>query len=397
MTKKELSRETKIVHSVHSESAECMDHVAPLHMTSTFKFKNADHGADLFAGRDQGFIYTRLGNPTVAMLEQKLAVIEEGEAAIATASGMSAIASVACTLAKPGDNFVTCNSLYGGTFALFNRHMNEFSITPRFISPADCVSTSCIEALIDDKTRFLYIETPANPTLDIIDIEMWGVVAKNAGIPLVVDNTFPTPYLCRPLTIGADIVVHSMTKYLSGHGDIVGGAIIGKKDMMYRINKGFVHNFGPTMSPFNAWLFTRGIKTLALRMEKHCDNALAVAEFLEKHPKVEKVFYPGLKSNPYFELTKKQMKKAGGMISFIVKGGTQAGKTIMDNVEVCTLAVSLGDCDTLIQHPASMTHTAYTKEDREKAGIADGLIRLSVGIEDVVDIIDDLDRCLTLI
>ena len=326
-----------------------------------------------------------------------MAVLEGGEDAIATSSGMSAIASAAITLAKPGDNFISCTTVYGGTFALFTQRFKDLKIEARLIPPSSCCTTKEIEKLLDKKTKFLYMETPANPTLDIIDIAMWAGVAKRHNIPLIVDNTFATPYLQNPLQLGADIIIHSATKYISGHADIIGGIIVGTKKMMDQIKEEYVHDFGPIMSPFNAWLFLRGIKTLAVRMERHCINALKIAKWLEAHSKVAKVYYPGLASHAGHQIAQKQMKYFGGMISFEVTGGIKAGKTVMDNVQICTLAVSLGDCDTLIQHPASMTHSTYSKEDREYAGITDGLIRLSVGIESADDIIADLENTFLLI
>ncbi len=397
MSEKRYSKETVAVHGAHCDSINTMDLATPIHMTSTFKFHNADHGAGIFAGTDAGYVYTRISNPTTDLFQEKMACLEGGEAAIATASGMGAIASVANTLALPGDNFVSCNSIYGGTFALFDDHMRKRNTEPRFVAPEDANSAEKVEALIDDKTKFLYTETPANPTLDVIDIKMWADIAKKHNIPLVVDNTFATPYLQRPLELGADIVVHSASKYTSGHGDLIGGVIVGKQEMINLINTEYVWHYGPTISPFNAWLFLRGLKTLAVRMEKHSDNAMEVAKWLEANEKVENVYYPGLESHSTHEIAKNQMDKFGGMISFTVKGGLEAGKTIMNNVKMCALAVSLGDCETLIQHPASMTHSTYSPEDRAKAGISDGLIRLSVGIENAKDIIADIEQALNLI
>lgn len=394
---KKLSKETEIVHGIHTTHSTAGDLAPPIHMTTAFKFKSADHGADLFSGKDEGYIYTRISNPTVDLLEKKMAVLEGGEVGIATSSGMSAIAAITQSLAKPGDNFVSCTTVYGGTFAFFNQHLRDFKFEPRFIPPASGCQSKNIEKQLDGNTRFLYMETPANPTLDIIDIQMWASVGKQNGIPLIVDNTFATPYLQNPLHLGADVVVHSATKYLGGHADVLGGILVGTKDMIDHVKEKYMHSHGPAMSPFNAWLFLRGIKTLAVRMEKHCSNALKIAKFLQAHPKVENVYYPGLTSHSGHQIAKKQMKKFGGMIAFEIKGGLNSGKTIMDNVELCTLAVSLGDCDTLIQHPASMTHSTYSNADREKAGITDGLVRLSVGIESADDIISDLDNALSLI
>jgi methionine-gamma-lyase len=394
---KKEAKETQVVHGIHTGDTNTLDLVAPIHMTSAFEFKNAAHGAGLFSGKDDGYIYTRISNPTVSMFQAKMAILEGGEDAIATSSGMSAIASIALSLAKPGDNFISCTTVYGGTFALFTENLKALQIEARLISPALSDSKKAIESLVDKKTRFLYMETPANPTLDVIDIEMWACIARKHLIPLVVDNTFATAYLQNPLLIGADVVVHSATKYISGHADVIGGVIVGKKKMMDRIRAEYIHHLGPTMSPFNAWLFLRGIKTLAVRMERHCLNAMRVAEWLNSHPKVTKVYYPGLPSHPGHSIAKKQMKCFGGMIAFEVSGGIKAGQAVMDNVHICRLAVSLGDCDTLIQHPASMTHSTYTKEDRAAAGIPDGLIRISVGIEHADDIIKDLENSFSFI
>jgi methionine-gamma-lyase len=394
---KKLAKETLIVHGLHTEANNNLDLVAPIHLTSAFQFKSADHGARLFAGKDEGHIYTRISNPTLSLLQEKMAVLEGGEDSIATSSGMSAIASTVLSIAKPGDNFVSCITVYGGTFALFTQRFKDLKIEARLIPPSSYHITEKIEKLMDKNTKFLYLETPANPTLDIIDIEMWASIAGKHNIPLIVDNTFATPYLQNPLHLGADIIVHSATKYIGGHADIIGGIIVGTKKMMGQIREKYVHYFGPTMSPFNAWLFLRGIKTLALRMERHSINALKIARWLEAHPKILKVYYPGLSSHAGHHIAKKQMKYFGGMIAFEVTGGIEAGKIVMNNVQICKLAVSLGDCDTLIQHPASMTHSTYSKKDRRNAGITDGLIRLSVGVERSDDIIDDLENTFSLI
>ncbi len=394
---KNVTKETQIVHGAQIRHVTSRDLAPPIHLTSTFTFENSSQGSGVFDGSREGYVYTRISNPTVDLLQEKIAVLEGGEAAIATASGMAAVAAAGMALAKPGDNLVSCTTLYGGVFALFNRHFKDLNIRTRFISPRVGTSRNRLERLIDNKTRFLYMETPANPTLDIIDISLWASVAQKNGIPLIVDNTFASPFLQRPLELGADIVVHSATKYLGGHGDIIGGLVVGNNEMMSHIKEEYTKDFGPIMSPFNAWLFLRGIKTLALRMERHGENALCIAKWLEAHPKVKRVYYPGLASSPGHAIAKKQMKNFGGMIAFEIKGGRAAGKTFMDNLKLCVIAVSLGDCATLLQHPASMTHSTYPKEDREKAGISDGLIRLSVGIEHVDDIIADLENALNRI
>ncbi|SLM27853.1 Methionine gamma-lyase [Desulfamplus magnetovallimortis] len=386
--------ETRIVHGIKSCHTTSMDLVPPIHMTSTFKFRDQAHGAGVFSGAEDGFLYTRISNPTVGQLQEKIALLEGTEDAIATSSGMSAIASVVMTLARPGDNIVACNALYGGTFALMHEHLAQFDINVRFISPADSNDAGNIVPLVDNKTRLLYIETPANPTLDVIDIGLWASIAANNNTIFAVDNTFASSYLQKPAALGADIVVHSATKYLGGHGDIIGGIIAASSEITTRIRESYFNHFGPAMSPFNAWLVLRGLKTLAIRMNRHSDTAMKVAMWLENHPKVSRVYYPGLVSHPNHLIAAKQMKDFSGIIAFELKGGMAAGKTVLDSVKLSTLAVSLGDCETLIQHPASMTHSTYSAEELKKAGIAEGLIRLSVGLEHPDDIIEDLDQAM---
>ncbi len=395
MVMDKLSEETKIVHGIELNRLTSRDLAPPIHMTSNYKFDSAEHGAGIFAGTHEGYVYSRISNPTVDLLQEKMALLEGAEAAIATSSGMAAIASTSLTLAKPGDNFIACNSLYGGTFTFFNTRLKKLKIYPHFISPSASNSKKHVEKLIDENTRFLYLETPANPTLDVIDIELWASIADENNLPLIIDNTFASTYLQKPLIHGATIVIHSATKYLSGHGDVVGGIIVGNEAIINRVREEYMKDFGPIMSPFNAWLILRGIKTLALRMQRHSDNALYISRWLENHPLVESVYYPGLTSHSSHRIAKKQMKKFGGMIALEVKGGMEAGKKILNNVKLCILAVSLGACETLIQHPASMTHSTYTKEDREKAGITDGLIRISVGLENADDIVADLENALS--
>lgn len=366
----------------------------PIHMTSAFRFSNADHGAALFAGQAEGYIYSRIANPTVDLLQDKLAALEGAEAALATASGMAAVAAVAMTLAAQGDNFIACTTLYGGTYALFQKDLSRFGIEVRFFPPTVRAPEKALARLADGRTRMVYLETPANPTLDIIDIARFAAIARSLNVPLVVDNTFATPYLQSPLALGADIVVHSATKYLGGHADVLGGVVAGGASDMARLHQAYCQHFGPALSPFNAWLILRGLKTLALRMQRHCANAGRIAAYLDRHPAVARVHYPGLKTHPGHRIACRQMRGFGGMIAFEVNGGLAAGKTVMDSLTLCTLAVSLGDCQTLIQHPASMTHATYTSAQRAAAGIGDGLIRLSVGIEDPDDIIADLDQAL---
>lgn len=384
--------ETNIVHGIKSCHTTTMDLVPPIHMTSTFKFRDQVHGAGVFAGIDEGYLYTRISNPTIDQLQEKMALLEEAEAAVATSSGMAATASVVMSLARPGENIVACNALYGGTFALLSKHLENFSIETRFVSPADSNRSDKVRSLIDEKTRLLYLESPANPTLAVIDIALWAELAAEKKVPLVVDNTFASCYLQKPITLGADIVLHSATKYLGGHGDIIGGIIVASNSMIERIRDNYSNHFGPAMSPFNGWLILRGLKTLAVRMNRHSESAMTLSKWLETHPEVKRVYYPGLSSHPNHELAARQMKGYSGIIAFELKKGLEAGKTVMNSVRLCSLAVSLGDCETLIQHPASMTHSTYSLDELKKAGIAHGLIRLSVGLEDPEDIQYDLEQ-----
>lgn len=363
----------------------------PIYQSSTFAFNNSQHGADLFSGTGKGYIYSRILNPTQEALEREVAFLEKGEVALAFGSGMAAITNTAITLCNSGDNFVSSRTVYGGTHALYLKVMPRINIG---VKEVDALDLNKVEEAIDEKTRFIFIETPANPTLEIIDIKGCAEIAHRKGIKLVVDNTFATPYLQQPLDMGADIVIHSATKYIGGHGDTVAGIAVGSKDIIHEMRKGVAQDIGAIISPFNAWLLLRGLKTLPVRMDRHCENAMRVAQFLAFHPRVERVWYPGLRTHPQHELAKAQMSNFGGMIAFEIKGGIEEGKRLMDSVELCTLAVSLGDCDTLIVHPASTTHSSYSPEDLEATGIKPNLIRLSVGIEDVNDIIEDLSQAL---
>ncbi|BHH86123.1 trans-sulfuration enzyme family protein [Desulforhopalus sp. 52FAK] len=390
----ELQEQTNIVHGLRSCYTTSMDLVPPIHMTSTFKFRDQAHGAAVFSGSEDAYLYSRINNPTVRLLEEKMAFLEGSEDAIATSSGMAAAASIVMSLARPGDNIVACNALYGGTFALFQKHLADFKIETRFLSPRDSNNRNKIDSLVDARTRLLFCETPANPTIDIIDISLWAAVAHENNVPLAVDNTFASTYLQKPISLGADIVLHSATKYLGGHGDVIGGVITTSRAITSTIREAYFNHFGPAMSPFNGWLILRGLKTLAIRMERHSSSAITVASWLEKHPQVEKVYYPGLPSHPNYKTAVKQMKAFSGIVSFELKNGIEAGKTVINNVELCTLAVSLGDCETLIQHPASMTHSTYSTQKLKEAGIGEGLIRLSVGLEHPDDIIADLSRAL---
>ena len=366
----------------------------PIYQSSTFAFKSAKHGAALFAGEEEGYVYTRLGNPTQAALEREMAFLEGAEAGLAFASGMAAISAVILFLCRAGDNLVSGDTVYGGTHNLYKETLPLWNIEAREV---DATNLENIEAAIDERTRLIFIETPANPTLDIVDIAGTAEIGKKYGIPVVVDNTFATPYLQQPLKLGADIVIHSATKYIGGHGDTVAGVVVGKKDFIDELRAKIIRDLGAIISPLNAWLLLRGLKTLPVRMDRHCANALEVAKYLSLHPKVNWVRYPGLTTHPQHELAKRQMTNFGGMVTFEVKGGRKAGEKVMDNVGLFTLAVSLGDCDSLIEHPASMTHSTYSEEELAEVGISEGMIRISVGLEDPADLIADLKYALSKI
>lgn len=365
----------------------------PIFQSSTFAFENVAHGAAVFRGEDSSYVYTRLGNPTQTALETEMAYLEQGEAALALASGMAAATTAVLTCCRCGDHIVSGDTLYGGTHQLFTQTLPRMGIT---VTEVPAYDPENFAAAITKKTKLVYLESPANPTLVLSDIAAIAEVAHRKGIPVLVDNTFCTPYLQNPLELGADIVLHSATKYIGGHGDTVAGILVGKADWILQARMEILRDVGGCISPFNAWLLLRGLKTLPVRMDRHMENAMEIAHFLSYHPKVTEVIYPGLKTHPQHELASRQQRGFGGMISFMVKGGREAGRVVMDNVQLCTLAVSLGDVDTLIEHPASMTHSTYSEDELHKVGIDPAMVRLSVGLENVEDIIADLRQALAL-
>jgi len=393
MNTKNKGFSTKLIHAGDFED-EFGSAVTPIYQTSTFSFKNTQHGADLFAGKEKGYIYTRIGNPTINALENKLAELENGYRGIALSSGMAAVSTAYMALLKQGDHLISTSAVYGPSRGVMESHFSKFGVEYSYIDTSDL---SEIENAIQKNTKVLYLETPANPTIQITDIKRASELAHKHGILVVVDNTFCSPYLQKPLDLGADVVLHSLTKFINGHADIVGGAIIAKDKAIYNeLRKAMVY-MGGNMDPHQAYMVIRGVKTLALRIDKAQESAGIVADYLENHPKIEWIKYPGLKSFPQYQLALVQMQGFGSMISFGLKGGYDAGKRLMDSVKLALLAVSLGGVETLIQHPASMTHAGISKEQKLEAGITDGLVRFSVGIEDVNDIINDLayalDRC----
>ena len=367
---------------------------SPIYQTSTFEFESVEQGGLRFAGKEEGYIYSRLGNPTVNELEDKLANLEQGEACAATGSGMGAISSAMWALLKNGDELVSSDTLYGCTFSLFSHCLTNYGIKVSF---KDFSKIEEIKAALTPKTKVVYMETPCNPTLKIIDIAAVSKMVHefNKDIKVVVDNTFPSPYICNPLTFGADVVVHSGTKYINGHGDVICGFIISNKEIINKVKKVSLKDMtGSIMAPMNAFLISRGLKTLSIRMERHCDNAEKIAAFLESHPAVSKVYYPGLASFEGHEIAKKQMKRFGGMMSFELKASKEKVGEAINKLKLITIAVSLGDSETLIEHPATMTHSTYSPEELKKSGISEGLVRLSVGLEDAEDLIKDLKSVL---
>lgn len=393
MDTKNAGFNSKLIHSgaVHDEN---MSAVSPIYQTSTFAFKDANHGAACFSGEDPGYIYTRIANPNTRELEKAVADLENGFDGIATSSGMAAVNVVYLGLLGSGDHIVSHNAVYGPSRAIMESLYPKFKVESTYV---DATNVQSVRDAIQENTKVLYVETPANPTIGITDLKAMAEIAKEFNIKLVVDNTFCSPYLQKPLDLGADIVLHSMTKFINGHADIVAGMVITKTEEDYKNLRGVMVNIGCNMDPHQAWLTRRGLKTLGIRIDRAQESAQKVAEYLEAHPKVEWVKYPGLKSHPQYELGKSQMSGPGSMISFEVKGGVKAGKVVMDNVKLALLAVSLGGVETLIQHPASMTHSKLSDEKQLAGGITKGLIRLAVGIEDVEDIIKDLDQALASI
>ena len=385
--------ETQCVHAGLKETKEGAV-VTPIYQTSTFAFRNAQQGADRFAGKEKGFIYSRIGNPTIEALENKLAVLENGFGGIACSSGMGAVSTVYLSMLSAGDHVVSSAAVYGPSRNIMENHFIRFGVESTYVDTSDINN---IEKAIKSNTKLLYLESPANPTMAITDIAAASVLAHKHGIVVCVDNTFCSPVLQKPLDLGADIVLHSLTKYINGHADIVGGAIVAKTEEMYKKLRAIMVGFGYNMDPHQAYMVIRGAKTLSLRVEKAQENAMKVAEFLESHPKIERVMYPGLKSHPQYELAKKQTKGPGSMISFEMKGGYEAGVKLMNNVQLIMLAVSLGGVESLIQHPASMTHAAVSAEGKKAAFITDGLVRFSVGIEEIDDILNDLKHALDMI
>lgn len=390
MKAKNIGFNSKLIHGGEFNDA-LGSATVPIYQTSTFKFDSAEHGAACFAGESDGYIYTRIGNPTIHALETLLAELENGFGGVATSSGMGAVNTVYGAILAKGDHVVSSAAVYGPSRVVLETFYKKFGVEATFVNTANIEE---IRAAIRPETRLLYIETPSNPTIEITDLKACSDLAHEHGITVAVDNTFCSPYLQRPLEFGADIVLHSLTKFINGHADIVGGVVIAKDEVLYKKLRSNMINQGFNMDPHQAYLVIRGVKTLSIRMDRAMESAMIIAEYLENHPKVEWVRYPGLLSHPQHELAKTQMDGFGSMISCELKGGLEAGRILMNSVKMAILAVSLGGVETLIQHPASMTHSKVSADGKIKAGITDGLVRYSVGIEDVEDLIADLEQAL---
>ncbi|GGJ69367.1 methionine-gamma-lyase [Anoxybacillus voinovskiensis] len=383
--------DTLVIHHGYDTKDHLGSLSVPIFQTSTFTFATAEQGEARFAGQEEGYIYSRLANPTVRALEEKMACLEGGEAALAFSSGMAAVSAVLMALTKANDHIICSQGVYGCTFGLLQLLKNKYHISHDFCAME---TEEEIRQLIRPETVCIYVETPINPTMKLIDLQMVANVAKEYGIPVVVDNTFCSPYLQQPLSLGCDIVIHSATKYIGGHGDVIAGIAVGTKEKIAEIAKTTQKDVGGILSPFDAWLLLRGVKTLAVRMERHCDNAEKIVEQLKRHPRVASVYYPADVDHRDYSIYQKQMKRGGGLISFEVNGTKEDAQRLLNHLRLIHIAVSLGDTETLIQHPATMTHAVVPEEARKKMGISDSLLRLSVGLEAWEDVWEDLAQAL---
>ncbi len=386
MDTKHLGTNTKFIHAGHKPDPTGAVNV-PIYQSSTFAFRDAEHGAALFAGADDGYIYTRIGNPTIRALEENVAELEHGCAGVATSSGMGAVCTVYMALLAAGAHVVSTASVYGPSRTVLENHFSRFGVQASFV---DTSNAENVRHALRPNTKLVYVETPANPSMQVTDIAAVATIAHEHGALVAVDNTFASPYLQNPLDLGADVVLHSVTKFINGHADVVGGLIVSKDPAIHKRLRGMMINLGCNMDPHQAFLVLRGLKTLGIRIERAQQNAMKIARWLQQQPEIENVRYIGLETHPQHQIAKRQMRGFGSMISFEVKGGLEAGRRLMDNVRVATLAVSLGGVETLVEHPASMTHAGMSPEARRAAGFSDGLVRYSVGIEDVEDLIADL-------
>jgi methionine-gamma-lyase len=389
-----MGKSTKAIHAGNPKLTDLGEVSVPIFQSSTFSFPSAEEGAARFSGEKSGYIYTRLGNPTINALEENICTLEGGYRGLATSTGMAAVTTVYTALLSQGAHLISTDTVYGPSRLVLETIYSKYGVEASFV---DTANPDAIRAALRPNTKMVYIETPANPTMKISDIQTAADIAHSRNLPLVVDNTFASPYLQQPFKHGADIIIHSLTKFLNGHSDVVGGMIVVKDESMYKTIKPVLNSFGGTMDPHQAWLVLRGVRTLGLRMEKSQANAMKLAHFLKSHPAVTWINYPGLPEHPQYNIAKKQMDGFGAMIAIGVKKGLAGGKIVMNNVKLFTLAVSLGGVESLIEHPASMTHASVPKANREQAGIPDELVRISVGCEDYEDLEHDLDQALNKI
>lgn len=373
-----------------TERSQFDEHSTPLYLTSSFIFQDAEDMRASFAEEKPKNLYSRFSNPNVSEFTEKIAKMEGAEAGYAFATGMAAIYSTFAALLSAGDHIVSCQSVFGSTHTLFTKYFPKWNIETTYFKAEDAEN---VEQYIKPNTKILYLETPTNPAIEILDLEFFEQIAKKHNLIFIVDNCFATPYLQQPIKYGADVVVHSATKLIDGQGRVLGGIAVGKEDLIREIYL-FARNTGPALSPFNAWVLSKSLETLAIRVEKHCENALKVAEFLESHPNVELVKYPFLKSHPSYEVAIKQMKLGGNIVAFEIKGGIEGGRNFLDKIQMCSLSANLGDTRTIVTHPASTTHSKLSDEERNEVGITAGLVRCSVGLENVDDIIADLKQAL---
>ena len=375
---------------IQSERTQFSEHSTPLYLTSSFVFEDSEEMRASFAEEKDRNLYSRFSNPNTSEFVNKIVVMEGAESGYAFATGMSAVFSTFAALLNAGDHIVSCKSVFGSTYSLFTKFLPKWNIHTSYFKINE---VDQIECLIQPNTKILYAESPTNPAVDILDLELLNSIAKKHGLLLVIDNCFATPYLQNPIKFGADIVIHSATKLIDGQGRVLGGVAVGKAALIREVYL-FSRNTGPAMSPFNAWVLSKSLETLAVRVEKHCENALKVAYFLEKHSAINQVKYPFLKSHPQYEIAKKQMKLGGNVVAFEIKGGLEVGRKFLDNIKMCSLSANLGDTRTIITHPASTTHSKLSVEDRIETGLTDGLVRISVGLEHIDDIINDIKKAI---
>ena len=373
-----------------TERTQFSEHSTPLYLTSSFVFDDAEEMRASFAEEKERNLYSRFTNPNTTEFVNKIVSMEGAEAGYAFATGMSAIFSTFAALLSAGDHIVSCRSVFGSTHSMFTKFLPKWNIETSYFKVNE---VDLLESLIQPNTKILYIETPTNPAVDILDLELIGQIAKKHNLIYIVDNCFATPYVQKPIKFGADLVIHSATKLIDGQGRVLGGVTVGSKELMREIYL-FARNTGPAMSPFNAWVLSKSLETLAIRVEKHAENALKVAEFLETQENVTMVKYPFLKSHPQYAIAKNQMKLGGNIVAFEIKGGIAAGRTFLDTIKMCSLSANLGDTRTIVTHPSSTTHGRLSEEDRLAVGITKGLVRVSVGLENVADIIEDLEQAL---